>query len=107
MTPTPLDFLAKCEDALQPIIEFQLDATKTDAKPITYDPGPAEPEPGVGAFNGTRPVGFISYPNNVLAYDMNRRAGTAYYHKQKRLLEAQPDLRSERNYRAEPADYIQ
>ena len=30
---------------------------------------------------GIRPVGWKSYPNNVLAYGMNRPAGPAYYHK--------------------------
>ena len=30
---------------------------------------------------GTRPVGYRSFPTNVLAYDMNRPTGTAYYHK--------------------------
>ncbi|MFM7985640.1 MAG: hypothetical protein ACKPKO_40645, partial [Candidatus Fonsibacter sp.] len=27
------------------------------------------------------PLTWLSYANNVLAYDMNRPAGTAYYHK--------------------------
>ena len=31
--------------------------------------------------NGLRPYNYTSYPNNVLAYDMNRPAGTGYYHK--------------------------
>ncbi|MFM7981764.1 MAG: phage major capsid domain-containing protein, partial [Candidatus Fonsibacter sp.] len=30
---------------------------------------------------GRRAVGYYSYANNVLSYDMNRPAGTAYYHK--------------------------
>ncbi|MFM7986981.1 MAG: hypothetical protein ACKPKO_47475, partial [Candidatus Fonsibacter sp.] len=30
---------------------------------------------------GRKAVGYISYANNVLSYDMNRPAGTAYYHK--------------------------
>ena len=36
---------------------------------------------GNANFNGTRPYSYTSYQNNVLAYDMNRQAGTAYYHK--------------------------
>ena len=31
--------------------------------------------------HGRRPTAWLSYANNVLAYDMNRPAGTAYYHK--------------------------
>ncbi|MFM7977994.1 MAG: hypothetical protein ACKPKO_01650, partial [Candidatus Fonsibacter sp.] len=30
---------------------------------------------------GTRPIGYQSFQTNVLAYDMNRPAGTSYYHK--------------------------
>ena len=39
-------------------------------------------DPAVGAANpGTRPTAYESFANNVLAYDMNRPAGTAYYRK--------------------------
>ncbi|MFM7985399.1 MAG: phage major capsid domain-containing protein, partial [Candidatus Fonsibacter sp.] len=79
MTPTALDFLANYDDAVQKM-EFQLDATSDGARPIVYYPGNAEAEPASGAYKGARPVGYISYPNHVLAYDMNRPAGIAYYH---------------------------
>ena len=66
-------------------MDCQLDApTGTLPKnQIIHDVGDADVEPGDGtdAGAGTRPIGYISYPNNVLAYDMNRPAGTAYYHK--------------------------
>jgi hypothetical protein len=82
MTPTALDFLANYEDAVNRQ-EFQLDATAAaglgQITPIVYFPGNAEAAPA--AFDGTRTYSYTSYPNNVLAYDMNRPAGTAYYHK--------------------------
>ena len=66
-------------------MDCQLDApTGTLPKnQIIHDVGDADVEPGDGtdAGAGTRPIGYISYPNNVLAYDMNRPAGTACYHK--------------------------
>ena len=83
MTPTALDFLANYEDAVKRQ-EFQIDATATGAaaRPIVYYPGAAEQGPAADAnFFGTRPFSYTSYQNNVLAYDMNRPAGTAYYHK--------------------------
>ena len=50
--------------------------------PIVYSPGNGDTEPvPETAFAGIRPIGYRSYANNVLAYDMNRPAGTAYYHK--------------------------
>ena len=79
--PTALDYLANYEDAVKKQ-EFQIDATTAGARPIVYFPGPGETDPGhADEFNGTRPVGYTSYPNNVLACDMNRPSGTAYYHK--------------------------
>ena len=40
-----------------------------------------EPDEAHGQNYGKRQQSWISYPNNALAYDMNRPAGTAYYHK--------------------------
>ena len=81
MTPVALGFLAKYEDAVQ-AMECQLDATGgANAKPIVDYPGNAVAEPATGAFRGTRPASYISYKKRVLAYDMNRSAGTAYYRK--------------------------
>ena len=50
-------------------------------KPLVYFANIAETEPSSSDdVSGTRPV-VLSYPNNILAYDMNRPAGTSYYHK--------------------------
>ena len=62
-------------------MEFQIDATEAIGKPSIYYPTAIEVEPSAPNFLGSRPASYISYPNNVLAYDMNRPAGTAYYHK--------------------------
>ena len=84
MTPTALDFLANYEDAVKRQ-EFQIDATAANnaaPRPLVYYPANVEAEPaGNPNYNGTRPYNYTSYQNNVLAYDMNRPAGTAYYHK--------------------------
>jgi len=80
MTPTALDYLANYEDAVQPM-EFQIDATESGGKPFIYVPATTETDPTSGNFLGARPTSYTSYPNNVLAYDMNRPAGTSYYHK--------------------------
>ena len=51
-------------------------------RPVVYFANIADTETsGATDFSGARPVGFISHPNNILAYDMNRPAGTSYYHK--------------------------
>jgi hypothetical protein len=61
-------------------------ATATNAsgagnlRPAIFTPG-AETVPADNAFVGTRSQKYISYPNNVLAYDMNRPAGSSYFHK--------------------------
>ena len=83
MTPTALDFLANYEDAVRRQ-EFQLDASAAGAagKPLVFYPGAVDEAPADAADNnGTRPFSYTSYQNNVLAYDMNRPTGTAYYHK--------------------------
>ena len=49
--------------------------------PIIYAPGDIELEPNADKTYGLRPMTYNSFHNNVLAYDMNRPAGTAYYHK--------------------------
>ncbi|MFM7981773.1 MAG: phage major capsid domain-containing protein, partial [Candidatus Fonsibacter sp.] len=51
--------------------------------PIIYVPADAnsEPNPREAQNYGHRPLTWWSYANNVLAYEMNRPAGTAYYHK--------------------------
>ncbi|MFM7987021.1 MAG: phage major capsid domain-containing protein, partial [Candidatus Fonsibacter sp.] len=85
LTPTALDFLANYEDAVKRQ-EFQIDATAAAGaaqnRSIVYFPGAVERGPADdNAVNGARPFSYASYQNNVLAYDMNRPTGTAYYHK--------------------------
>ena len=81
MTPTALDFLGEYCDGVHRN-EFQLDSggDGTTIKPTLYYPGAANAPP-VNDFTGTRPVSYQSFANNSLSYDMNRPAGTAYYHK--------------------------
>ena len=50
-------------------------------QPTIYYPGDTESEANIHRLYGERPRTYNSYANNVLAYDMNRPAGTAYYHK--------------------------
>ena len=85
MTPTALDYLANYDDAV-PQMEFQLDASDAvgvaGQRPIVYFPAPADTEPSAANISyAGRPTSYMSYPNNVLAYNMNRPTGTAYYHK--------------------------
>ena len=55
------------------------DGTRTT--PTIYYPGDTESEATRDRPYGIRPVTYHSWANNILAYDMNRPAGTAYYHK--------------------------
>ena len=80
ITPTALGFQANYEDAIKKQ-DCQIDATSAVSRPLVYFSGNVEAEPATGTFAGTRAVSYTSYPINVLAYDMNRPAGTAYYHK--------------------------
>ena len=84
MTPTTLDYLANYNNAVQDM-DWQLDIPMTTTyptDPIVYVPGKGDTEPlSTATTAGIRPVGWKSYANNMLAYDMNRPAGTAYYHK--------------------------
>ena len=51
-------------------------------RPIDDFPAHADTEPSAANVSyAGRPTSYMSYPNNVLAYDMNRPTGTAYYHK--------------------------
>ena len=98
MTPTALDFLANYEDAVKRQ-EFQIDASTPGwclQDQLVYLPGNAEVEPcwrTGDRINGLRPYSYTSYQNNVLAYDMNRPAGTAYYHKPRGSWKVKKDLR--------------
>ena len=85
MSPTALDFLAYYEDAVEEMA-FQIDRSNSGADgippvPFLYLHGADDVEPTGVHERGLRPTGYISHPNNVLSYDMNRPAGTSYYHK--------------------------
>ena len=71
MTPTALDYLADYRDGVHPM-PFQLNRDNATVKALI---------PGTAETDTARPQSYLSYPNNILSYDMNRPAGTAYYHK--------------------------
>ena len=52
-----------------------------NVRPAVFLPGAADAAPTTNLFAGARNQKCISYPNNVLAFDMNRPAGSSYYHK--------------------------
>ena len=85
MTPTGLDYLGDYRDGVD-TMPFQLDipsnTTPANFRPVVYLQGNANIDPANDAvLNGRRPISYVSHANNVLAYDINRPAGTAYYHK--------------------------
>ena len=80
MTPTALDYLAEYKDGVHRM-DFQLDQNAL-GQTCAYMRDAANSQPPVsGTFTGTKSTAFVSYPNNSLAFDMNRPAATAYYHK--------------------------
>ena len=80
MTPTALDYLAEYKDGVHRM-DFQLDQNNA-GQPCAYMRDAADSQPPAGnTFTGTKSTAFVSYPNNSLAFDMNRPAATAYYHK--------------------------
>ena len=78
MTPTTLDYLANYADVVD-AMPFTIDAVVGQPYAGVFAPAAAEHDVGaVGAganAQGTRPTSYISYPSNVLAYDMNRQVG--------------------------------
>ncbi|MFM7981778.1 MAG: hypothetical protein ACKPKO_20915, partial [Candidatus Fonsibacter sp.] len=85
MTPTALDYLADYLDGIQRMV-WQLDVSNAvDAgiatTPTIYYAGDAQQEATGSRPYGIRPTCYKSCANNILAYYMNRPAGTAYYHK--------------------------
>jgi hypothetical protein len=89
MTPTTLDHLSSYRDGVDQL-EFYIDTYGDDThrRPTMFFPGAAIGNPanaalftGANDFQGTRPRAFNSYPNNVLAYDKHRPAGSSWYHK--------------------------
>ena len=80
MTPTALDYLAEYKDGVHRM-DFQLDQN-SQGQPCAYMRDATDSQPPVAnTFTGTKSTAFVSYPNNSLAFDMNRPAATAYYHK--------------------------
>ena len=81
MTPTTLDYLGDYRDGVD-LMEYQIAMTTTDPRLVALTPDPAFAIPGAGTgATGTSPQTFISYPNNVLAFDQNRLGGSAKMHK--------------------------
>ena len=83
MTPTTLDFLGWYGDGVQALTD-QLVYDPALKKVVSYktslDGNVTAAIPGqVNA--GTRAAAFVSYPNNSLAYDINRPAGSTWHHK--------------------------
>ena len=66
MTPTALDCLADYKDGVQPL-DFTLGRNNLN-NPTVLQPVDCQ-------------QAYLSFPNNSLAHDQNRPAGTAYYHK--------------------------
>ncbi len=64
MTPTALDYLADYKDGVHKM-EFQLGVNGTTVTPYTAAEADAA---------NTRPQSYVSFPNNILSHDMNRRA---------------------------------
>lgn len=79
MTPTGLDYLADYRDGVHQM-EFQLDMN-AGYQPCAFVPGDTDSLPTSNTLTGTRSQTFLSHANNILGHDMNRPAGTAYYHK--------------------------
>ena len=81
MTPTALGYLPSYRDAVQEM-DWQIDLPEGPPPryPVVHVVGHPEAEPGANTA-GKLPLAYHSFASNVLAYDMNRPAGTAFYHK--------------------------
>ena len=67
-------------------MDFHIDLPDTpddgiETTTTVYYAGDTESEATSSRAYGIRPVTYHSWAINILAYDMNRPAGTAYYHK--------------------------
>jgi hypothetical protein len=83
-TPTTLDFLSQYKDGvdkMECVVARTANSDGNNIRPAIYAPGPADTVIANNVFVGARNQKYISYPNNVLSYDMNRPAGSSYYHK--------------------------
>ena len=83
-TPTTLDYLANYRNGVD-LIEYQIQQLQTNAgapntRPAIVTVGVPGPQyVADGTYNTTGTQKFISYPNNVLAYDHNRTASGERY----------------------------
>ena len=83
MTPTTLDYLSDYAGGVDRMpfrIRRAENAAGRAARPAISHVGAVAPVPD-NQFRGTGTQAFISYPNNVLAYDSNRLAGTSKQHR--------------------------
>jgi hypothetical protein len=84
-TPTTLDYLSQYRNGVDKMDCVISTAANSEGggnlRPAIFFPGATEAIPTNNGFNGTRSQKYISYSNNVLAYDMNRPAGSSYFHK--------------------------
>ena len=75
MTPTALDHLAHYSDGIDAMdwqIDRVVDAPNNHSFPGVFNVAAGEADPTIAGQVGTRPRSFVSYPNNVLGFDMNR-----------------------------------
>jgi hypothetical protein len=83
MTPTCLDYLGNYRDGISEM-GFFIDRAPDKRQAIPFFPGATnqiDSNRADPATFGAAPTMFQSYPNNVLAYDMNRPAGAVMTHK--------------------------
>jgi hypothetical protein len=84
LTPTCLDYLGNYRDGIAEM-PFFLDGFPstgfTRVIPYIVDPNSNQNKIDASGDFGRAPVSYVSYPNNVLAYDMNRPAGAVITHK--------------------------
>jgi hypothetical protein len=87
LTPTCLDYLGNYRDGVNELPFFidRLPGAAVAIAPFLKNGNSNQNrvvDPGTGApLYGEAPCTFVSYPNNVLAYDMNRPAGAVITHK--------------------------
>ena len=84
-TPTTLNYISNYRDGVQHYTYTVGDSLVADdvARVIKVSPGNNETgrQAGPPIVNATRVQAFHSYPNNVLAYDYGRPAGSSYNHR--------------------------
>ena len=89
-TPTTLDYLGDYRDGVD-LMDFQIGRSSAGNRLVTLLPGQNFATPAAfdgtnagtiaASFVGTAPRSYISYPNNVLAFDQNRLAGSSKAHR--------------------------